>query len=244
MNKLLIGGAVAAAFLTAGTAMATTETPQPAPAAQPAHAGRHARVAQPVTRAAIQSRTAAIFARLDTNHDGSITKDELNAIETQREQKVEQRAEKFDPAKVFDKLDANHDGKITIAEANAARAARAQAKGKPVQAQPTSFQGLMARADANKDNVLTRVEFDAMGQQLKARIEHASVARGGMAERMFERADANKDGKLTLAEMQQGALVQFDRADLNHDGTITPQERQQARAQLKAQKTVQAPAKH
>ena len=55
MNKLLIGGAVAAAFLTAGTAMATTETPQPAPAAQPAHAGRHARVAQPVTRAAIQS---------------------------------------------------------------------------------------------------------------------------------------------------------------------------------------------
>ena len=241
MNKLLTGGAVAAAFLMGGAAMATTETPQAAPTAQPAHAGRHARAAQPVTRAEVQSRTAAIFAKLDTNHDGFITKDELNALESQREQKVEKRAENFDPAKIFDKLDTNHDGKITVAEADAARAARAQAKGKPAQA--TSFQGLMARADTNHDNVLTRVEFDAMAQQLKARMEHASVARGGMAERMFERADANKDGRVTLAEMQQEALARFDRLDLNHDGTITPQERAQARAQFKAQKQGQAPAK-
>jgi hypothetical protein len=95
--------------------------------------------------------------------------------------------------------------------------------------QPPAFHGLFARADTNKDNVLTRPEFDAMGQQLKARMEHASVARGGMAARMFDQADVNKDGRVTLAEMQQVALARFDRMDLNRDGTVTPDERQQAR---------------
>src|SRR5690349_14751307 len=87
----------------------------------------------------------------------------------------------------------------------------------------TRTAAMFARLDTNHDNVLSRAEFDAVGQQLKARMEHASVARGGMAARMFDRADANKDGRVTLAEMQQAALAQFDRADLNHDGTITPE---------------------
>jgi len=76
-------------------------------------------------------------------------------------------------------------------------------------------------------------------------MEHASVARGGMATRMFDKSDSNKDGRVTLAEMQQAALAQFDRADLNHDGTITPQERQQERQLMKSQRQpAPAPAKH
>ena len=244
MKKLLTGAAVAAAVLIGGTAMATTQTPPAVPAGKLAPV-RQARAQQPLTRAAVQARVATIFAKLDTNHDGVITKDELNAVEAQREQKVNARASKFDPSKAFDRIDANHDGQITLAEVNAARAQRAQAKGLPApQAKATAFTGLFARADTNKDNVLTRAEFDAMGQQLKARMERASVARGGTAVRMFDQSDANKDGRLTLAEMQQAALARFDRSDLNHDGTITPQERQQARSQLKAQrKAAQAPAK-
>jgi Ca2+-binding EF-hand superfamily protein len=247
MNKFLLGGAAAAALLAGGAALAaTTETPQVAPTAKPMRAARQARAAQPLTRAAVQSRVAAVFAKLDTDHDGFITKEELNAIETAREQKVEQRAERFDPSKVFDRLDANHDGKITVAEADAARSQRAQAKGgQPAQGHASAFHGLFLTADTNKDNVLTRAEFDAMGEQLKARMEHASVARGGMATRMFDKADTNKDGRVTLAEMQQTALAQFDRADLNHDGTITPQERQQERQRFKSQRQpAQAPAKH
>ena len=218
-----------------GAALATTETPAPAKAGRPAKTARAPRVAKPVTRAEVQARIAKTFARLDTNHDGFITKDELSAIDAQREQKLEQRAQKFDPSKAFDRLDLNHDGKITTAEADAARSQRAKSQGgQPAQAKATAFTGLFARADTNKDNVLTKAEFDTMGQQIKARMEKAAAATGGMATRFFDKVDANKDGKVTLAEMQQTALARFDRLDLNHDGTITPQERQQARQAFSA----------
>jgi Ca2+-binding EF-hand superfamily protein len=230
MKTILITGAAAAAILGSGAALAQTSSPaQPAPAAK--------RVAQPVTRAEVQARIAKSFARLDTNHDGFITKDEVSAVDAARQQKAEARAQRFDPAKIFDRIDLNHDGKITVAEADAARNQRAQAKGgQPVHAQATAFGGLFARADTNKDNVITRAEFEAMGQQIKARMEHAGLARGGMESRLFDMTDANKDGRVSLAEMQQAALARFDRVDLNHDGTITPQERQQARQMLKSQR--------
>ena len=81
---------------------------------------------------------------------------------------------------------------------------------------------------------MTRAEFDAMGAQLKDRMEHSEM-RGGFATRMFTVADVNKDGRVSLAEAQQVALQHFDRADLNHDGTVTPEERQQARQQMRGQ---------
>jgi Ca2+-binding EF-hand superfamily protein len=232
MKSFLIRGVAAAAILVAGAAAATTTTTQPAKTAPQA---RPHRAAQPVTRADIQARIAKTFARLDTNHDGVVTEAELNALDTQREQNMEQRAEKFDPAKIFDRLDANHDGKVTVAEANAARNQRAQAKGgKPAQASATAFSGLFARADTNKDQVISRAEFTAMGDQIKGRMEHRATAVGNMATRFFANADSNKDKRVSLAEMQQNALAQFDKLDLNHDGTISPQERQQARQAFQA----------
>jgi Ca2+-binding EF-hand superfamily protein len=95
--------------------------------------------------------------------------------------------------------------------------------------------GLFARADTNKDGVITQAEFDAFGEQIKTRMEHAGMMRGGVGTRLFETADTNKDGRVSLAEMQQAALARFDRFDLNHDGTISPEERQQARQTFKAQ---------
>ena len=115
-----------------------------------------------------------------------------------------------------------------------------QAKGgKPAEAHATAFGGLFARADTNKDGVITRAEFDTLGQQMKARVERAGMSRGGMESRMFDTSDTNKDGRITLAEMQQAALARFDRFDLNHDGTISPQERQQAHQLFKGQKKPQ-----
>jgi len=240
MRSMLIGGAAAAAIFMSGAALAA----QSAPATQGARAARHGHFGPANTRAEVQARTAAMFARLDTNRDGFVTKDELNAVEAKREQKADARAQRFDPSKMFDRFDANHDGKVTADEMAAAHARRApSASGGAARPQSAGFHGLFARADTNKDNVLTRAEFDAMGEQLKARMEHASVARGGMAARMFDQSDANKDGRVTLAEMQQAALARFDRMDLNHDGTITPDERRQARQLFRgARKSHAAPA--
>jgi Ca2+-binding EF-hand superfamily protein len=230
MNKILIGGAAAAAILAGNSAVAATvQIAKAAPAKQ-------VRAAKTETRADVQSRVASAFARLDVNHDGFIAKDELTAVESKREQRFEKRAERFDPAKMFATIDLNKDGKITTAEAEAARSQHAKGQpGQPTHAHAAAFGGLFAKADANKDNVITRAEFDTLGQQLKARMEHAGTAGDARAERMFAKSDANKDGKVSLAEMQQSALGRFDRMDANHDGTVNPQERQQMRQSKKAQ---------
>ena len=226
MSKLLIGGAIAAFAATAAFAQA-------APAGKP---GMHGRAAQTEARTDVSANVGKMFARLDTNKDGFITKAEVDALEAQRSQKIEKRAEGFKPDKIFDHIDANKDGKITVAEEQAAQAAMAKARGKtPAQAKATAFTGLFARADANKDGTVTRAEFDVVGNQLHARMEKASEHKG-FAGNMFVAADANKDGKVSVAEAQALALQHFDRADLNHDGKLTPQERQQARQQLKAGK--------
>jgi Ca2+-binding EF-hand superfamily protein len=226
MRILLLSGIAAAAVLATGAAVAQTAQPTPAAPVQ---------VAKTITRAEVQARLAKQFARLDANHDGFITQDEITSADAQSAQKAQQRAQKFNPDAIFDRLDLNHDGKITQAEAEAAHSQHVQATGKPATAHATAFAGLFARADTNRDGVITRAEFDAVGAQLRAHMEHAGL-RHGMGSRLFAIADANKDGRVSLAEAQAAALAQFDRADVNHDGMLTPQERQQARQLMRAAK--------
>lgn len=227
MKKLLLAGGAAAL---AGAAFA-----QAAPTA-PAKPVKLPRIMKNETRAEMQAGVAKMFARLDTNHDGFIGKDEVDTLQAKRKQRIEQRAQRFDPSKIFAKLDLNHDGKITSAEAETARNQRIQAKGgQPAKAHAAGFTGLFARADTNKDGMITQAEFDAMGAQIHTRMEKAAQTRGP-AGQMLDAADTNKDGKVSLAEAQQLAQSHFDRLDLNHDGTITPQERQQARKQFRSQR--------
>jgi Ca2+-binding EF-hand superfamily protein len=228
MTKFLICGVAAAAL--AGTGAAVAQTAPQAPSAQRQH------MMKTEMRTDVAGHVQRMFARLDANHDGFITKAEIDAVQSLRAEKVEQRAQRFDPAKVFARIDANHDGKITPAEAEAAHNQRVVAKGgAPAQAHATAFGGLFARADANKDGVVTKAEFDAVGAQLRAHMEQAAMHRG-MGDRMIDLADANKDGKVSQAEAQAFALARFDRADLNHDGQLTPQERQQAHQLMRGQR--------
>jgi Ca2+-binding EF-hand superfamily protein len=227
MPKFLLGGAIAA--IVAGSAAFAQAAPQPG---QPGTRGHSTRTE---AHTDVQAHVGKMFARLDTNRDGFITKAEVDAIQAQHAEKAGERAQHFDPDKIFARIDGNHDGKITEAEVEAAHNAKVGAKnGQPAKAHAAGFSGLFARADSNKDGAVTRAEFDAIGAQLKAGMEKASMHRG-YAGNMFALADANKDGKVSLAEAQAVALQHFDRADLNHDGKLTPDERKQARGQLKAQ---------
>jgi hypothetical protein len=75
MNKILLGGAAAAALMAGSVALAQAAPPVPAPA--PAvHAGRHSHMMRMSTRADVQAHVAKMFAKLDTNHDGTISPDE------------------------------------------------------------------------------------------------------------------------------------------------------------------------
>ncbi len=232
MKSILLGGAAATAIFLGGAAIA--QTAQPAQPAQPIRADKV------TTRADVQAHVGRFFSRLDTNHDGYVTKAETEALQAQHATKMQQRAEnraqRRDPAKIFGRLDANSDGKITRQEAETAHQARMQTKGgQPARAHAMAFGGLFDRADTNKDGAITRAEFDAAPKPERAGMRHAGMNRG-FGGRMFEMSDANKDGRVSLAEAQQSALQHFDRADLNRDGKLTREERRQARQQFRGQR--------
>lgn len=213
-------------YLIAGLLGAAAATPLVAGSVQPHHGGMMNRTE---LRTEVQGDVAKMFSNLDANKDGFVADAEIQAMHAKRaenrQEKMEKRAEHFDPAKKFARLDTNKDGKLTKAEVDAAKAAHAQAKGKPAYGSDRLF----AHADANKDGAITLAEMQAMP---KPKFDKAAMHRegsgGGMKGRLFGEADLNKDGKVSLAEAQQSALQHFDRADANRDGKVTPEERKAA----------------
>ena len=230
MRNLLIGGAIAAFALTPALAQTATAT---------AKGDHKARVE---TRADVQSGVAKMFGRLDSNKDGAVSAAELDSSQAKRAerigQKMDKKADNFDPAKMFARLDTSKDGKLTKTEVDAAKAARAQTKGKPQTAGKPGrgSDQLFARADANKDQVITLAELKAMPKPDFSKRAEKRAARGGMKGQLFGQADLNKDGKVPLAEAQAAALVHFDKADTNKDGKVTPDERKAARQAMVAQR--------
>jgi EF-hand domain pair/EF hand len=224
MKKYWFGGVAFTAIVGATAALAQTAQP-----VQPTPAAHHARAffTKPEARTEVSQHVQRMFARLDTNRDGFITKDEVAAAETQFQAKAHQQAPKR-AAKLFDRLDGNHDGQITLAEVQAAHSARYAARGGQANTQKPVHSRLFDRADANKDGVVTRAEFDAAAANGGLHFRQAGLHHG-FGDRMFATADTDKDGRVSLAEAQQLALQHFDAADLNHDGTLTPDERKQAR---------------
>jgi Ca2+-binding EF-hand superfamily protein len=226
MKTIVLAGVAAAAICVSGIATAQTAPDAAAPGAQPE---RHHRIAKPEQRADVQKHVDRMFARLDANHDGYITKDEIAAAETAHQQKAQQEAPKR-AAKMFDRLDANHDGQITRAEVDAARNARMSANGGQSPRRASHASRFFDRADANKDGVVTRSEFETAAGSAP-HFRHAGFR--GLGDRMFSAADTNKDGRVSQAEATQLALQRFDQADLNHDGVLTPDERRQARQSMR-----------
>jgi Ca2+-binding EF-hand superfamily protein len=156
------------------------------------------------TRADVQTKVARLFARLDTNRDGFVTKAEADSA---RQQFRGRPANGVRPAgarvgQAFERFDTNRDGAISRAEWDA-RAAQRQQR--------------MAMRDRNGDG------------RPDLRRGHRGMGAMGLRGRMFDMADANRDGRLSLAEAQTAALRHFDMMDSNRDGRITPEERMQMR---------------
>ena len=200
MTKLLIGGAV----LLASAAAIAQVAPAPAPASK---------AERVQTRAEVQAKVVEHFAKVDANHDGSITKAEadaaMQAFHTQfAERMKERRDDRRDNS--FERLDTNRDGAVSRAEWDAGAAQREQR---------------IASHDRNGDG-----RPDARG------FKHAGMrGMSGFGGHMFDMADANKDGRVTLQEAQAAALQHFDMADANRDGRITPEERRQMHERMRAE---------
>ena len=168
-----------------------------------------------MTRDDVVKHVRDMFARLDTNHDGFVTRQEVDALHVKmmgamdtagdmEKRMADHGVMMGDRATIFDRLDANHDGNI-------------------------SRQEFMAgRGQVRQERVT--IMRDGAGAPGQMRMHRMGTGAGiGGFGRLFDMADANHDGRVSLAEAQAAALAHFDRADTNHDGKITPDERRQVR---------------
>ena len=194
MTRLLIAGLMAAVAVPLIAA---------APPMAPMNGGAmHNHV---MTRAEVQGHVAKMFARVDANHDGVITKAETDAAH----QTMAGRAQ-------------DHHGQNAMGKMGAM--GNMGAMGGMHRDPAAAFD----RIDANRDGMISRAEFvqaHAMREQKMGEMKGMS----GMAGRIFEKADANHDGRVTQAEAQAEAFAHFDMMDANHDGRVTPDERKTAR---------------
>ena len=215
MSKYLLGAAVAAAAVAISPAIA--QTAQPAPHVQFQHAPMKAH-----TRADVGTHVRTMFARLDTNRDGTVTKAEAQAARGDgagriagKQRRAGQAAGKANRGARFDRLDSNHDGSISRSEFETASTRR--------QGQRVAFRDKRDGARATGATArMHRMHSGGMGMGLRGA--------------MFDMADANRDGRVTLQEATAAAYRHFDTADVNRDGQLTPDERQQVRQRIRAQR--------
>jgi hypothetical protein len=219
MKRLLIGGAVAALVIAIAPAIAQPAPPPPPGVAQgtapapvpPPRMHMEMMSDRVMTRDEVAQHVRKLFARLDTNKDGFLTKDEVDAMHQKMmsmhgamKGRPGDGFQRPDRAAMFDRLDTNHDGSISRQEFMAA--------------QPQ----LEHRA------MIFRNGPDGRSGEPGMKMHMRGMGMGGFGGHLFEMADANHDGRVSLQEAEAAALAHFDRADLNHDGKLTPEERRQA----------------
>jgi opacity protein-like surface antigen len=174
-------------FVFAGGALAVLGAS--AALAQPAQGPRNP---QPLTRASLEARVDAGFARADANRDGFITLEEARSVaQARRGQRGEGRAQRGERrAERFAKLDTNRDGMISRAEFDIRQIGAERRGMRGERRGGGQGGGMFARfgggmfnqADANRDGRVSREEARA----------------GALA--LFARMDTDRDGTVSPEE--------------------------------------------
>jgi len=239
MNKLLIGSAAAVLTVAMTPALAQVAPPPGvaqgtsnvapmaprapmAPMARPGHPNVMIMTNKTMTRADVSNHVGKLFAHLDTNRDGYLTREEIQAQHQKmmtmgpdiEKRLAEHGVQIGDRGAIFDKLDANRDGNISRQEFMAGRSEVRERR-------------VIVMRDGNAPMTSGAMPHMPGQHGMKMRMMHMGGM--GFGGKMFDMADANHDGRVSLAEAQAAALAHFDRADANHDGRITPDEHRDMR---------------
>ncbi|WP_431470489.1 EF-hand domain-containing protein [Sphingosinithalassobacter sp. LHW66-3] len=266
-TRLIAAAALGAMTLTGTVALAQNAPPAPAPS--PGHSTIRADADRNgvVTRAELLAQVEQRFAQRDANSDGQLTEGEsfhnrrggrlreriLSRIDADGNGAITLAEQKAQAERRFARLDANGDGAIDPAEREAARERMRQMRerrGDPIARADTDRNGILTRAemlaqveqrfaqrDANSDGQLTGDErlHNRRGAHDGRRMgEHE---RGGersarFRERRMNRIDADGNGAISLAEQKAQAERRFARLDSNGDGAIDQAERDAVRERM------------
>jgi Ca2+-binding EF-hand superfamily protein len=155
-----------------------------------------------LTRAEFDAGRDAMFARLDQDHNGNLTREEMRAGRSERGHRGWRR-HRGGGMHVLTRADANNDGDITRDE---------------FLARPLEH---FDRLDANDDGVISTAERPQRGER----------GGRGEGERRADRPnpDANGDGSFSRAEFAAMGAHVFERLDGDDDGRVTREEAQAAR---------------
>ncbi len=156
-----------------------------------------------VTRAEMEALRAQMFAQADTNHDGKLDQAELAAMRAAHG--GERMAERFA------QLDRDGDGKISKDEA------------------PPRMTAMFDQADTDHDGKLTLEEWKAALPVGQERAERPGAPQGARGRGPMAMMDKDGDGTISAQEFSAMPEHWFDVADANHDGVVTLDELRAAR---------------
>jgi Ca2+-binding EF-hand superfamily protein len=131
-----------------------------------------------------------MFAKIDSNGDGSIDKTEMQSFS---EQISNQDGDTIDISKMFTDMDTDGDGSISKDEFLAAKPP--EMKGGQGPGQPPDPEEMFGNMDANGDGTISKDEMKAFMEKMPAR--------GGKTpdlDKMFSENDTDGDGKITREE--------------------------------------------
>ena len=187
MKRLVIAAALAGTIIT-GAAVAQDSASMRQQGTSRGAAAADTNADGVVTRAEAMAAADALFARFDANSDGRVSGDERPGKHGQDKADMTREQFRERAAKRFDLADANKDGRIDQSERQEMRGKRGGHRGKAFAqggrrgGHGMAGMGMMMRADANRDGILTRAE--------------ATTA----AQAAFDRIDTNRDGRVDQAE--------------------------------------------
>ena len=223
MKNLLLAAAASIAVVPALAQTPAAPTAPPAPQVAPvppAPPAPPAPMFREHSRDEVVAKVREHFAKLDTNRDGFLTREEAKAGHAAMTERWQRHGighalnvKRADPAAAFDRIDTNNDGSISREEF--AKGHERRIERVVVNQMPGAPAAVPPAPPAPHAPMLRMHRFGGM-----------------IGGHMFERADANKDNRVSLQEATDAAVRHFDMADANRDGRITPDERRVIHRQI------------